>query len=116
MGFRTICDCDGCGDPIDATDKLPAKVNVYPPTSREVGHQQDEHQLCDTCWAKLCLAFPKFKEAERFAVVQPPPPPRVALPPAMDTWSQEQKESVLLLIGEALGVAVKRTTEEPKKE
>lgn len=109
MAFRTVCECDGCGETIDATDKLPAKINVYPPTSREIGHQQDEHQLCESCWQKLCLAFPKFKESERFAQVPPPAPARLALPPAMDTWSKEQKEGVLLLIGEALGVQVKRT-------
>jgi hypothetical protein len=116
MGFRTVCECDGCGETIDATNKLPAKVNVYPPTPREIGHQQDEHQLCDTCWQKLCLAFPKFKEAERFAQRPPPAPPRMALPAIADTWSQEQRESVLMILGEALGVQIKHTVEEPEKE
>lgn len=116
MGFRQVCDCDACGQEIDATDKLPAKVNVYPPTSREIGHQQDEHQLCDDCWGKLCAAFPKFKEAERFAQPPPPTPARVVLPSIMDTWPMEHRQKFVIELATAMGIGVKEVPDPPKPE
>lgn len=110
MGFRTICDCDACGSSIDATDELPARVNVYPPTPRDVGHQQDEHHLCRDCWAKLCAAFPKFKEAERFAQRAPVPTVAAAIPSVMDTCTPEQ---ILLALGKRMGLTVVQTPDPP---
>jgi hypothetical protein len=111
MGFRTICNCDFCDAAVDVTDGFkPARINVYPPTPPEIGHQQDEHYMCDECWAKLCNLFPKVKEAERFCIPVPATPPTRQVPNEMDTWTPEQ---VLVALAKRLGVEVKET---PPKE
>lgn len=110
MGIRTVCQCDTCDAEIDLTSgDHPARMNVYAPTPASVGPQQEESILCQACWDKLCATFPRFKEAERFAVPALAPASPSSLPSMMDSWSPEQKEQFLLQLGASMGVAVVKT-------
>jgi len=109
MGFRTLCECDTCDGQIDVTDgSHPARVNASAPTPSSVGPQPEESYLCKSCWDKLCTAFPRFKEAERFAIPAPVSAPTPQSPPVLDTVSPE---ALLVLLATKLGVQVKRTEE-----